>query len=181
MARKENLMPLARTTELEVQLLDNEALVYDLKRHRAHCLNKTAALVWHKCDGQTSLEEMASILEGELGSPVDEELVRLILARLEKAHLVQKKSGSRPASTGYSRREFVEKMKKLGLVASVMLPLVTSIVSPIPAQAQTCVPRNACWGAADCTPCGNCTTEVCCNFFGRRCIPIWLANWIGCC
>jgi len=51
--------PLARQDRLVVQELSEEVLVYDLDRHRAHCLNRTAALIWRHCDGSTSVAEMA--------------------------------------------------------------------------------------------------------------------------
>jgi hypothetical protein len=44
------LMPRARRDELVVEELDDETLVYDLERHKARCLNHTAALVW-RCWG----------------------------------------------------------------------------------------------------------------------------------
>ena len=40
------LMPRARQDELVVEELQDETLVYDLERHKARCLNRTAALVW---------------------------------------------------------------------------------------------------------------------------------------
>ncbi len=51
------LMPRARQDELVVEELSDETLVYDLKRHKANCLNRTAALVWQDCDGQTSVAQ----------------------------------------------------------------------------------------------------------------------------
>ena len=39
------LMPRARQDELIVEELQDETLVYDLQRHKARCLNRTAALV----------------------------------------------------------------------------------------------------------------------------------------
>jgi len=39
-------LPLARKDQLIVKEVDDEVLVYDLKTDQAHCLNKTAALVW---------------------------------------------------------------------------------------------------------------------------------------
>ncbi|HEY0004483.1 MAG TPA: hypothetical protein VGB17_06700, partial [Pyrinomonadaceae bacterium] len=51
--------PLARKEGLVVRELADELLVYDTRRDRAHCLNKTASLVWQRCDGLTSTSEMA--------------------------------------------------------------------------------------------------------------------------
>jgi hypothetical protein len=76
-------------------------------------------------------------------------------------------------SSRYTRREFVAKLKKLGLAASVLLPAVTSIVSPTPAHAQTCVSQVDCAGMPNCTPCENpggaCEFNwMCCN---GTCMP----------
>ena len=57
------LLPRARQEELVVEELPDETLVYDLKRHKAHCLNRAAALVWQHCDGRTTSSDMAEILE----------------------------------------------------------------------------------------------------------------------
>src|SRR5262245_25440585 len=69
--------------------LDNELCLYDWQRMEVHSLNPTAALVWERCDGQTSPAQIAERLQVELSAPQAEELVWLTLARLEKAHLLQ--------------------------------------------------------------------------------------------
>jgi hypothetical protein len=57
-AGHDRLIPCARTEGLVVQTLADEVLVYDLERHKAHCLNHAAALIWKHCDGRTSVAEM---------------------------------------------------------------------------------------------------------------------------
>ena len=52
-------LPRMREQGLVVDDLPDEVLVYDLDRHQAHCLNRTAALVWRHCDGQTTVKEIA--------------------------------------------------------------------------------------------------------------------------
>ena len=47
-------LPRMREQGLITDELPDEILVYDLDRHKAHCLNRTAALVWRQCDGKTS-------------------------------------------------------------------------------------------------------------------------------
>jgi hypothetical protein len=71
----ERLMPHARTDQLVVSEVDDEVLVYDLARHKAHCLNRTTALVWRHCDGQTPVAALAARLQRELGAPVEAEVV----------------------------------------------------------------------------------------------------------
>ena len=63
------LMPRARQIELHVEELPDETLVYDLERHKARCLNRTAALVWRHCDGQTGVAEVAALAGGAMGHP----------------------------------------------------------------------------------------------------------------
>ncbi len=75
MAPKRSRMPRARKKELVLQELPDELLVYDLENQRAHCLNKTAALVWRHCDGKTGLAGMARILHEKLDLPADQEVV----------------------------------------------------------------------------------------------------------
>ncbi len=54
-ARPDQPLPLARKNELIIQELPEELLVYDLARHKAHCLNKTSAFIWKHCDGETTV------------------------------------------------------------------------------------------------------------------------------
>ena len=139
------MKPQVRKDGLVVKELPDEMLVYDLERHRAHCLNPTAALVWKHCDGRTSAKEIATLLQKELKAPpgkpgkIDEKLVWLALDRLGKAHLLEERLSPPPEGARFAHRELV---RKLGLVGglTVLLPLVTSIVAPTPAEAAaTCV------------------------------------------
>lgn len=169
--------PRRRKKGVAVQNLPHEVLVYDLERHRAHCLNEAAAEVWRQCNGQTTISEMAHTLEERLEVPIDTEFVRYAVDRLAKAHLLE----GPPSRAKYSRRDFMARLKKLGLAASVALPVVSSIVSPTPAHAQSCVGFNDCSGRPDCTPCnnpgGNCGRWVCCN---GKCVSPGQAGSCGC-
>jgi Coenzyme PQQ synthesis protein D (PqqD) len=130
---REQKVPEARTEGLVVQHLTDEVLVYDQDRHKAHCLNYTAALVWKQCDGKTSVSQMATLLEKEFNTPVNEEVVWLALDQLAKTHLLNKRV--RLPETGVSRREVI---RRIGLTAAVALPAVTSILAPTAAQAANC-------------------------------------------
>ena len=78
-------MPQARTTDLLIEVLRDETLVYDLRRHRAHCLNRAAALVWKHCDGRTTVAATATILDEALRLSAGEALVRTGLDQLTRA------------------------------------------------------------------------------------------------
>lgn len=175
-------MPRARTNGLDVQKVGDEVLVYDRERDRAHCLNPQAALVWRHCDGRTAVATVASRLSEHYRLPAEVEAVRFALARLERAHLIEKREASPDGAKAPSRREL---LKKLGVAATAALPVVTSLVAPSPAHAMSCLPRNGCAaGVNDCAPCdnpgGNCGTSPwrCC---GGVCRPPGVAkNLCGC-
>jgi len=123
-----------RKQGLIIDDLPDEVLVYDLDRHRAHCLNSTSALVWRHCDGYTSAREIAERLQRELQAPIAEELVWLALRDLERLHLLEDSISLPPRLAGMSRREMV---RAFGVAAAVAIPLAVSLISPTAAQAQT--------------------------------------------
>jgi hypothetical protein len=146
-----------------------------LKRHRCFALNRISSLVWKRCDEKTTYRDVAALIEKEFEVTADPELVRLIVARLGGLGLVEKRGDTKR----YSRRELLGKLRKLGLTASFVLPLVTSIVAPPPAMALSCVEPKDCRTASNCTPCNppGCN-GLCCN---GLCLPAFLASWFcGC-
>lgn len=142
MKRITSEMPRARTDDLIIDELADETLVYDLKRHKAHCLNRTAAAVWRHCDGDTAPSEIARSLEAELDIPRDEQVVRFALDRLDRARLLEERTEVSRASAGQSRRELVRKLAVVG--GAILLPMVTSITSPAAALAASSTTRKAC-------------------------------------
>ncbi len=146
------IKPRARKQGLFVKDMPEETLVYDLETHKAHCLNRTAALVWKQCDGKNSIRKLSHMVETELDAPVGgDELVWLTLQRLGKSDLLEEQSSTPPELARVSRRDVV---RRLGLVGglTLLLPLVTSVVAPTPAEAATtCV--VSCVAQPDFTPC----------------------------
>ena len=98
------LRPCVRADGLVIHALPDEVLVYDLERHKAHCLNHTAALVWKLCDGQTCVSEMAGILGREMHTPNPEDFVWLALRKLGKACLLAEQTPTPGAKGKLSRR-----------------------------------------------------------------------------
>ena len=86
---REQSLPEARKEGLVVQHLSDEVLVYDQQRHKAHCLNETAALIWMRCDGKTTVASMAQELSKQTGTRVGEEVVWLALDQLGRSRLLQ--------------------------------------------------------------------------------------------
>lgn len=160
-------MPCARREELVIEELPDETLVYDLKRHKAHCLNHTAAAVWRHCDGSTTIPQLALILKEESDLPRDEGIVRLALDRLQKAKLLE--DGFNGTGISHSRRDLVKKLALFG--GAMMLPMVSSITSPAAAmQASTTTRaqcRNGCQGLG--LPCSDRPGKVCQTKKGGGC------------
>jgi hypothetical protein len=154
--RREQKVPEARTEGLVVQHLTDEVLVYDQDRHKAHCLNHTAALVWNQCDGRSSIAEIAKKLTGQTKTEVEAEVVWLAVEQLSKTHLLK---GRVVAEKGaMSRREV---MRRIGIGAAVGLPIVTSIVAPTASKAANCrLAGAACTASAQCCS-GLCNAGVC--------------------
>ncbi len=145
------LMPRARQDELVVEELPDETLVYDLKRHKARCLNRTAALVWQRCDGQTSVAEVAALLEEQLAAPTDEAVVWMALDRLGRAHLLSEPVTLPADRARYSRREVLRTLRRVAGI-SLLLPVIESIVAPRAAAQASCISLSAC--LAQGPPCG---------------------------
>ena len=151
--------PRARTEGLVVRELAEEVLVYDLERHKAVCLNRTAALVWGRCDGRTGVAGLTRALGEELQRPVPEEVVWLALEQLGRGRLLCERV-KRPADAGAMTRR--ELMRRLGLAAAFALPVVTAIVAPTPAQAASCSPTGGpCTTSAECCGGAPCVGNVC--------------------
>ncbi len=160
------LMPRARQDELVVEELQDETLVYDLERHKARCLNRTAALVWRHCDGHTSVAEVAGLLGEQSATPTDEAVVWMALDRLSKAHLLSEPVTLPADRAQYSRREMLRKLRRVAGI-SLLLPVIESIVAPLAAAQASCVTN--CGGVPDCTPCTagtNCNRQCC----GGNCV-----------
>jgi hypothetical protein len=193
----ENPWALARNDELVVQDLPDEVLVYDLKSHKAHCLNNTAAFIWKHCDGQTTTEEIAKLMEREWHTQVTEDAVWFALNKLSKAELLQERIVLPEQRAGMSRRSA---MRRLGLGA-LLIPAVMTIVSPtamagasvfIPPACQSCIKKiqvgdcpteclNTCGQCFDNSGCGgggalNCITcSTCAGNHGSATTVSWVA------
>jgi hypothetical protein len=150
----------ARTDGLLIEELGDEAIIYDLKRDRVHHLNHTALVVWRRCDGRTPPETIARSIHETTGLPQEPAIITFALEQLHDAELIL---GSRRvegaavddmptrsqaadaddlngADAALARIQALELSRRrlllLGLSAAAV-PLVSSIVAPTPAMAQS--------------------------------------------
>ena len=185
----ERVFPEARDDGVVVEELGDEILIYDLNTDEAHCLNPTAAVVWKHCDGNRSVASLAGLFsdDGEVAGA--EELVWDAVEQLNGLGLFSEPVLRPPQSRDWSRREVLVRIGGVGAAAAAV-PVVTSIVAPIPEAAASHACSPACSGVNVCcghdTPstnqckrpdgalCGNggeCCSGRCPNATPRICLP----------
>jgi hypothetical protein len=151
------MRPLARSAGLVVRELAGEIVVYDTRRHQAHCLNRTAAFVFRHADGRQTTPEIAVLL----GPGAEENLVRTALDQLAAAGLLEPSLA--PAPPASSRREV---LRQVGFGAALLAPVVTSLLVPTPAEAAaTCIPAGSCTGSNIGQPCYNSDPATECSLY----------------
>ena len=150
-----HLLPLARTDETLVLEMGDETVVYDLARHRAHCLNVVARLVWRMCDGRTTVDQMTAAVAEAMGSPPDPDIVWYALRRLNGARLLSGPLRREASARTVSRRDLLRRATAAGL-GVMLLPAVATIVAPSTLQAQaSCLPSGS--------PCSRTVGSPCCT------------------
>ena len=157
--------PIARIENIIVQEFENEVLVYDLSKDKALCLNQTSALIWQMCDGKSSPQQISCRLTEKLKTPIPEDLIWLALEQFKREDLLTKNAEFEINFGGLNRRQII---KKIGLASMVMLPIISSVVSPTAANAASLAPLLAfCSNSTQCDS-GNCDNNVTPR---RCCVP----------
>ncbi len=150
-----NTKPLARNKDLVIQETGIELLVYDLKTNKAFCLNETSTPIWQLCNGENSVSEIAKKMSRQMKTEITEDFVWIALDQLKKDGLLDERFES--PFEGVSRREII---RKVGFSSFVALPIISAVIAPEAASAQSGV------GA----PFYDCTSDGICNS-GLLCVP----------
>jgi hypothetical protein len=153
--------PKAREDGLLVEPMDEELLVFDDERARAHSLNATAARVWRACDGKRDIYAL------QVECALDEDTLQLALERLRTSRLLDEPEGP----SRVSRRVMLRKSAIAGAGIGVALPVIRSITAPSVAMAS-----STCRSVKE--PCGegvSCCSSLSCGgavrLKGSCCIP----------
>lgn len=167
-------MPLARTQDIIVQQVDNECLVYDLKTNKALCLNTVSAEIWKRCDGITTVREVAEVIGQQVKIKLDEDFIWLAINDLEKNKLLEDKVTRAPEFESLSRRTVLFKYALPGLI----LPVIASIVAPSAVNAASgppappAPPPLVCPGSCSSIPRGCPCSLNCSDCLGGSCDTI---------
>jgi hypothetical protein len=122
--------PLARTTDVSTESVEDELRVYDEQLEVGYVLNETAAVVWRNCNGKRTLKDLVSIVSEELGTEADEDMILMALDKLAQHGLLL--SGYEPRSPQaerLSRRRFFGRAGIVG-AAAMAAPVVYAAASP---------------------------------------------------
>lgn len=147
--------PISRKTNIVVQDLENEVLIYDLEINKAFCLNKTSALVYEFADGTKTVGEISNEMSVKLKIRVSEDLVWMALEGLKKDNLLANADELTDHFGGLTRREVV---KRVGFASVVMLPLISTVIAPNAVMAQ-----SGCAGNGLSCTFASYTQSNCCN------------------
>lgn len=116
-----NILPEARMSDIVVQHLKGETLVYDLITDKAFCLNETAKIIFDACGNQLSFAEL------KRRHKFSDEIIFFTLEELKKINLLAKNDEFASPFAGMTRREVI---RRVGLSSAVALPLISSLVAP---------------------------------------------------
>lgn len=151
---KTDLKPKFRANDMLTQELVGETLVYDLKRNKAFCLNNTSAIILKLCDGTRAIGEITNTLSKQTKTLVSKDLVLLAIDQFNSDDLLENTTVPESAFGGMSRREVI---RKVGLASVIALPIVSAIVVPSAANAQSCLaPGSPCIQGAPSACCDSC-------------------------
>ncbi len=130
--------PKARDEDIVIQEVLDELLIYDKQRHQLYALNPIVAWLWQRLDGQADTQELAGHLSQQFPELAGqaEHLLWATLQRLDEKHLLAQRVREQIPPQLETRRTM---LKRMGL-ALALLPVVTTLAAPSPAQAQTLSP-----------------------------------------
>jgi hypothetical protein len=127
--------------KLITKKLDGELLLFEKETNTAHCLNDIAAEMWLACERESSATDITHCLRMRWPD-VEQEVVVASLGRMAATGLLVETIAQEKIST--DRRDLI---RKLGLTAAAVLPIVvTTVLIPPAAAAASCGTTGAICG-----------------------------------
>jgi hypothetical protein len=133
-------------------------------------LNQTSALVYQLCDGKHSVSDISRELSRKLKQPVTEDLVWLVIDQLKQDNLLSNSEELNIKFDGLSRREVI---RKVGFASMIALPVISSLIAPTAAMAQSGCEGGTCKAAG-------CFSGLCAATLTNAACSLNAANQ-GCC
>jgi hypothetical protein len=125
--------PLRRRLNLIIEEVASETVIYDEIDNRLHSLNEAASFVWLRCDGHQTIAHIVEDFEAAFKVNDGETAVWMAMEQLESGHLLQDELLRPSVPGGWSRRDIVKRAS----IGALALPLITTMLAPFPAHAQS--------------------------------------------
>jgi pyrroloquinoline quinone biosynthesis protein D len=83
--------PPTPSKDVSLQRVGDEAILHDRRNGRAHVINESAARIWDLCDGQHTLDQIATAFAAsyQLAAPDVSEDVQYILTRFHELRVIE--------------------------------------------------------------------------------------------
>lgn len=117
------MLPVARKTDLHLEEVGDDLVVYDLRTQAAHSLNAAAVYVWEQCDGRQTVAEISAAAR-DAGLPWTETTITDAIAQLEAQGLLAPTLVDRATAPRLTRRV----LAKAAIAA--LVPAIVSIATP---------------------------------------------------
>lgn len=153
---QKDVLPIARTEAILLQESGDEMLIYDLETDKAYNFNETASVIWKNCDGKTITKDLVAKYK------LNEETIELAIDEFQKHGLLAEEIDTRVPKNRMARRKF---MLRAGTMA-MALPIVSVIVAPKAAYAQSCEPAGQ---IPPPPPSNQPSVSACIAYCGSRC------------
>lgn len=144
-------LPKLRSSDIVVQAVEGELVVYDVRTHEAHSLDAVATAIWLAHDGTRDLVEVARHASATSGATVDAAVVAATIGKFAELGLTESEPAQR--REGVSRRAM---MRSLGKAAMVALPVIVTLSVPPPAAAGSLLPSGS-----PCSDSAQCASGIC--------------------
>jgi hypothetical protein len=158
------IAPRARSRNLVEREIDGELIIFDRTSNIGHRLTREVAATWKRCDGLTTVQEIAGDSGVESGHPVSEEAVWRHLIELGEINLLEEAASKPAARNRYSRKSMLIKLGAAGAIG-VGLPLIRSIpaaaVTPCDLAGNTC--PSGCNSQCTSSKCPSCNPQKKCD------------------
>ncbi len=112
-----------------------ERVVYDNSNNKVHRLNATMSWLWSHCDGSRTVDELVAAMQADTVANGGRDLIISGLKQLSDADLLEPESLDR--NDLWVERSMVSRRAAVAVGASLGIPMMTSILAPMPAAAKS--------------------------------------------
>ncbi|HEX9921826.1 MAG TPA: PqqD family protein [Anaerolineae bacterium] len=116
-----------RITTAQVEAIGDGLGVFDRQQGISYVLNATTALVWQHCDGQTTPQQLTTLIQQTFNLPHQqaERLMMMALDELDQANLLQTSMADTPT---FTRRQILGALSAAGL-SMALIPVVSPVLA----------------------------------------------------